>query len=277
MNDSSSDVVLDDDALVLDWQHLLTDVDESGIATITINRPKALNALNSEVLEELNDALVEAAMSDDVKVIIITGAGDKSFVAGADIGEMADMTPVEARDHALTGQGVFANIESCPKPVIAMINGFALGGGLELAMACHIRVACEGAKLGLPETGLALIPGFGGTQRLMRIVGTGVAREWILTADMFDASEAHRVGLVNRLVPADELLEATMKLAKTLCKRGPVAMETALDCIRRGLEGGQTQGENTEADAFGILFTSEDSREGMHAFLEKRKPAYKGC
>ncbi len=277
MTDSSPDVALSDDELLLDWQHLLTDVDESGIATITINRPKALNALNSEVLEELNAAVIEAAMSDDVKVVVITGSGDKSFVAGADISEMADMDAVEARDHALTGQSVFASIEACPKPVIAMINGFALGGGLELAMACHIRVACEGAKLGLPETGLALIPGFGGTQRLMRIVGAGVAREWILTADMFDAAEAHRIGLVNRLVPADELLATTMKLAKTLCKRGPVAMETALDCIRRGLEGGQTQGENIEADAFGILFTSEDAREGMHAFVEKRKPEYKGC
>ncbi len=264
---------VDDAELV--YEHLQCDVDD-GIATLVINRPKALNALNADVLDELRDAIVELAIDDEVLAILITGSGEKAFVAGADISEMADMSAFEARDHSHLGQDVFATIEACPKPVIAVINGYALGGGLELALACHLRVASSSALMGLPEVSLGLIPGFAGTQRLSRIAGPGVAREWILTGDSFSAEEAHRVGVVNRIAEPEALLETAAKLAKRIAARGPLAVTTALEVIRTGLEVGQAQGESAEADSFGLIFTSEDAREGMTAFKEKRKPNFTG-
>lgn len=259
-----------------EFQHLNVDIDEAGIAWLVISRPKALNALNSEVIEELRDALVELVSYEDVHAIVITGDGDKAFVAGADIAEFTGLTPHEARGLSQTGQDVLATIEASPIPVIAMINGFALGGGLELAMACHLRVASTDAMLGLPEVSLGLIPGFGGTQRLTRLTSPGVAREWIITGDMFSAEEAHRVGVVTRLSAPADLRETTAKLAASIIKRGPIAVATGLDVIRRGLEVGQTEGENIEADAFGMLFATEDQSEGAAAFLEKRKPEFQG-
>ena len=259
-----------------EFQHLNVDIDEAGLAWLVISRPKALNALNSEVIEELRDALVELVSYEDVHAVIITGDGDKAFVAGADISEFTGLTPHEARGLSQTGQDVLATIEASPIPVIAMINGFALGGGLELAMACHLRVASTTAMLGLPEVSLGLIPGFGGTQRLTRLTSPGVAREWILTGDMFSAEEAHRVGVVNRICAPEALRETTAKLASSITKRGPIAVATALDVVRRGLEVGQTEGENIEADAFGMLFATEDQTEGAAAFLDKRKPEFLG-
>ncbi len=259
-----------------DYRFLQVEVDEAGIAWLSIHRPKALNALNSEVIEELRDAFVELVSYEDVRAIVLTGSGDKAFVAGADISEFVGMPPHEARALSQTGQEVMATIEASPVPVVAMIQGFALGGGLELAMACHLRVASTAAKLGLPEVGLGLIPGFGGTQRLSRLASPGVAREWIMTGEMYSAEEAYRVGLVNRVVAPEELRDATVQLLKSVLKRGPVAVATALDVIRRGLEVGQTEGENIEADAFGILFATEDQTEGAKAFLEKRKPEFQG-
>jgi enoyl-CoA hydratase len=265
-----------EEGAVLEYDHLEVEVDDQGVAILRVNRPKALNALNSAVLEELRDAVVELAHAPEVRVVLITGAGDKAFVAGADISEMADLGAMDARDLSHMGQDTFATIEACPKPVIAMINGFALGGGLELAMACHLRVASTSARLGLPEVSLGLIPGFGGTQRLSRLAGPGVAREWILTGDHFSAEEAHRVGVVNRLAEPDQLLEVSRKLALKVASRGPVAVNSALEVIRAGLEVGQGQGEATEADAFGLLFTTEDMREGTKAFMEKRAADFQG-
>lgn len=259
-----------------DYRFLQVDVDDAGIAWLTIHRPKSLNALNGEVLDELRDAMVELVSYEDVLAIILTGSGDKAFVAGADITQFVDMEPPEARAMSQNGQDVMATIEASPIPVVAMINGFALGGGLELAMACHLRVASTTAKLGLPEVSLGLIPGFAGTQRLSRLASPGVAREWILTGDMYSAEQAQAVGVVNRVAAPEELRETTATLVKTILKRGPVAVATALEVIRRGLEVGQTEGENIEADCFGFLFSTADQKEGADAFLNKRPPEFQG-
>ena len=259
-----------------DFRHLAAEIDDHGIAWLVIDRQKALNALNSEVIDELREAVAELTDRDDVLALVLTGAGEKAFVAGADIGEMADLSPFEARALSRGGQDLMALIEGSPIPVLAMINGFALGGGLELALACHLRVASADARLGLPEVSLGLIPGFGGTQRLARIAGPAVAREWVLTGDHYSAEDALRVGVVNRVVPAAELREATAKLAGTIAKRGPIAVAAALEVIRRGLEVGQSEGENLESDTFGMLFSTEDQREGASAFLDKRKPEFRG-
>ncbi len=258
------------------FKHLSLDVDDDGVAWLAIDRPKALNALNSEVVDELRDAVVELVGYEDIRAIVITGGGDKAFVAGADISEFTGLDPLEARELSRNGQDMLATIESSPIPVIAMINGFALGGGLELALACHLRVAADSARLDLPEVSLGLIPGFGGTQRLARLASPGVAREWILPGDHYDAAQAQAVGVVNRVVPAAELREATKALAMTIAKRGPVAVASALEVIRRGLECGQSEGENLEADAFGLLFATADQKEGAQAFLDKRKPDFQG-
>jgi len=259
-----------------DLEHVLVDVDEDGIALVTISRPEALNALNEEVLSEIREAVIELAVDQDVRGLVITGAGEKAFVAGADIAAMADLTPREAREMSHDGQDCFSVLEACPKPVIAAINGFALGGGLELALACHLRVASESAQMGLPEVTLGLIPGFGGTQRLSRIASPAIAREWILTGDMVSAAEAHRVGVVNRVVAPGVVVEEAKKLAKTIASRGPVAVQAALEVIRMGLEMGQAAGESCEADAFGMMFSTEDMREGTKAFLAKRSPEFQG-
>ena len=247
-----------------------------GVATVTIDRPKALNALNSETLSEMEKAFDACRDDEGVRAVLVTGAGEKSFVAGADINELATMQPLTAKAIAHRGQQVLAKLEEMGKPTIAMVNGFALGGGLELALACSLRTASTTARLGLPEVSLGIIPGYGGTQRLSRIAGPGVAREWILTGDMFSAEEAHRVGVINRLFPPAELLEGTMKMIHTILSRGPIAVRFALEAIGRGTNMPQRQGELLESDLFGLAASTADMREGMQAFIEKRKADFQG-
>jgi enoyl-CoA hydratase len=249
---------------------------EDGIATVTINRPDKLNALNAATIDELATVVDEIARRDDVRGAIVTGAGAKAFVAGADIGELAQMGPIDGIEVSRQGQRVFRAIELSRKPIIAAINGFALGGGCELALACHLRLAAESAKFGLPEVKLGIIPGYGGTLRLPRIVGKGRALELILTGEMIDAAEAHRIGLVNRVVPQDELLGAARSLMQTILKNGPVALALAIECTTRGLEMDLDDGLALESNLFGLLAATEDMREGMGAFLEKRRAEFSG-
>jgi enoyl-CoA hydratase len=257
------------------YENILVERD-GAIATVTVNRPKVMNALNQQTLSELAHAFDELKIDEAARLVIVTGSGDKAFVAGADINELAKMQAMEAKDKAFFGQQVFARLERLGKPSIAMINGYALGGGCELALACTLRTASTNAKLGLPEVSLGIIPGYGGTQRLARIAGPGVAREWVLTGDMFGADEAHRVGVVNRLFAPEELKAGTTKLAQSILSRGPVAVRLALETISRGLNMSQTEGEIIESDMFGLASTTADMREGMAAFLEKRKPNFQG-
>jgi len=251
------------------------EVDE-GIALVTIHRPDKLNALNAATIDELAVVVDEVARRDDVRGAIITGAGAKAFVAGADIGELAKMGPVDGVEVSRQGQRVFRAIELSRKPVIAAVNGFALGGGCELALACHLRLAGENARFGLPEVKLGIIPGYGGTLRLPRIVGKGRALELILTGEMIDAAEAHRIGLVNRVVPAEQLLHEARALMRTILKNGPVALGLAIECTTRGLEMDLDDGLALESNLFGLLAATEDMREGMGAFLEKRPAEFKG-
>lgn len=246
------------------------------VAIVTINRPQVLNALNRSTLDELRRVVLDVQHDDSVRALILTGAGEKSFVAGADINELAVQTPTAAREHALAGQQVFNLIEHLGKPVIAAINGYALGGGCELAMACTLRIAADTAKLGQPEISLGILPGYGGTQRLVRLVGNGKALELMLTGTPIAASEAERIGLVNRVVPAGELLAAAKKLAGELATRAPVAMRYILDAVHRGGEMPFAEGCAFEASLFGLAFASDDMREGTRAFLDKRKPEFKG-
>ena len=246
-----------------------------GIATVTINRPDKMNALNDATLHELAHAFDTVKADDSVRAMILTGSGDKAFVAGADINELARMEPLGAKDLAYFGQSVLTRLETMGKPTIAMVNGFALGGGLELALACTLRTASSAARVGLPEVSLGIIPGYGGSQRLARIAGPGVAREWILTGDMFGAEEAHRVGVVNRLFAPEELHEGTHKMVKTILSRGPIAVRLALEAIRRGTNMSQAEGELIETDMFALAATTQDMKEGMAAFLEKRRPDFK--
>ncbi|MCZ6598042.1 MAG: enoyl-CoA hydratase-related protein [Planctomycetota bacterium] len=246
-----------------------------GVGRVTIDRPKVLNALNDATLHELADAFDRCKADEGVRCLVLTGAGEKAFVAGADINELARMKPLGAKDLAYFGQQVLARLEHMGKPTVAMINGFALGGGLELALACTLRTASTTAKLGLPEVSLGIIPGYGGTQRLARIAGPGVAREWVLSGDMFSAEEAHRVGVVNRIFAPEELESGTMKLVETILSRGPIAVRLAIEVINLGLNMPQQEGEIMECDKFGLATTTEDMREGMAAFLEKRKPEFK--
>ncbi|MEW6073301.1 MAG: enoyl-CoA hydratase-related protein [Planctomycetota bacterium] len=256
--------------------HNLLFVVADGVATVTIDRPKALNALNSDTLGEMEEVFEICRADEGVRAVLVTGAGEKSFVAGADINELATMQPLSAKAIADRGQRCLARLEEMGKPTVAMINGFALGGGLELALACHLRTASTTARLGLPEVSLGIIPGYGGTQRLARIAGPGVAREWILTGEMFSAEDAHRVGVVNRVFPPAELLEGTMKLIHTILSRGPLALRFALEAIGRGANMPQRQGEMLESDLFGLAASTQDMREGMQAFLGKRKPSFQG-
>ncbi len=259
----------------MSYQHLLYEVAD-GAAMVTLNRPKVLNALNTELLKEL-DALLDVARDDSaVRCLVLTGAGEKAFVAGADINELAVLSPMDAKDYAYAGQRVLAKLEELGKPSVAMVNGFALGGGLELALACTLRTGSSAARVGLPEVSLGIIPGYGGTQRLARIAGPATAREWVLTADMYDAAEAHRVGVFNRVFEPGELREGTMKMVKSILSRGPVAVRLAMEAVNRSLNVGQAEGERTESDMFGLAATTADMREGMTAFLEKRKPEFKG-
>jgi len=254
----------------------LTVTHRDAIATVTVDRPEKLNAMTRETLQELEQAFDALASDDAVRAVIVTGAGDKAFVAGADIKELAEESATTGHLAAQRGQETFRKIEALGKPVVAAINGFALGGGLELALACHLRVASENAKLGLPEVTLGVIPGYGGSQRLARLVGRGRALELILTGAHIDASEAHRIGLVNRVVPKTELLSETEKLVRKIIANGPLALRHALIAVDQGLDVAQEQGMLLEATLFGILFGTDDLREGMNAFLEKRRAEFKG-
>ncbi len=245
------------------------------IATLTINRPDKLNALNDAVIRALGAAIDECAARDDVAAVILTGAG-RAFVAGADIAELHAATPVQAQRISVLGQQVFRRFETSPKPTIAAVNGFALGGGCELAMACHVRIASETAKFGQPEVKLGLGPGYGGTQRLPRLVGKGRALELLLGAGMIDAAEACRIGLVNRVVPAAELLDAARQLAATFAAQAPLALAAIIEAVDVGAEHGLNAGLAVEAQQFGVLSASEDMREGTAAFLEKRPATFRG-
>ncbi|MGQ9604258.1 MAG: enoyl-CoA hydratase-related protein [bacterium] len=246
------------------------------IGYITVNRPKVLNALNIKTVLELCDAFKQIKDDDEIRVVILTGSGEKSFVAGADIGEFQKLTPDGAREYAIRGQTLLNLIERLGKPVIAAINGYALGGGCEIAMACTIRVASENAKIGQPEVGLGLIPGYGGTQRLPRLVGKGRAYEMILTGDPVDARQAEQMGLVNRVIAQANLLEECEKIALAIARRAPLAVRYCLEAVDRGLNGSLDDGLALEANLFGLVFGTEDCREGVSAFLEKRKPQFKG-
>ena len=246
------------------------------IATVTFNRPKALNALNQETLLEALACFRELKKDEGVQVVIVTGSGAKAFVAGADIAFMKEMTPLEARNFAFLGQEVMNTIERLEKPVIAAINGFALGGGCELAIACDIRLASDNARFGQPEVNLGIVPGFGGTQRLPRLIGKGRASELIFTGDMIDAAEAYRIGLVNRVVPQDQLLPTCREMAAKIASRGPVAVRLSKGAIINGLEMDLARACGYEADQFALGFTSADQKEGMEAFLEKRPARFQG-
>lgn len=258
-----------------DYKNLLF-VTEAGIGLITLNRPMALNALNSELLKELDDLLDEIARDENVKAVIVTGGGDKAFVAGADIGEMQSLSAMDGREFSKFGQQVFDKLENMPQPVIAAVNGFALGGGCELAMACDIRLASEKAKFGQPEVSLGIVPGFGGTQRLPRLVGKGRAKELLFTGDLIDAREAYRIGLVNKVTPPDELISAARDMAEKIVSRAEVAVKLCKAAVNRGLDMELASGVAYEAETFGLCFATSDQKEGMAAFVEKRKPTFIG-
>lgn len=255
--------------------HLLVRISEQ-IATITINRPEIMNALSAEMFQELMTILDELEKDDEVAVVIITGAGGKAFIAGGDIKLMVDVSVQWARDFALLAQNVLNRIESLSKPVIAAINGYALGGGCELAMACDIRIAADSARIGQPEVKIGIIPGFAGTQRLARLVGKGKAKELIFTGDMIDAEEACRIGLVNKVVPAGDLLSEAQEMATTIASRSRTAVKFSKQVIDNGLEMDVDRAGLYEADLFSLCFAYEDRREGMLAFIEKRKPEFTG-
>ncbi|MEP6801695.1 MAG: enoyl-CoA hydratase-related protein [Acidobacteriota bacterium] len=248
-----------------------------GIRTLTVQRPEKLNALNGQVLEALDAEVMEVRRDATLRCLIITGAGEKAFIAGADIGELAKLTPVQGREHARQGQAVLDRIENLAIPTIAAINGFAYGGGLELAMACTLRVASENARMGLPETSLGIIPGYGGTQRLARLVGRARAYELVLTASKsVSAAEAERIGLVNRVVAAGQALSAALDMARAIAANGPAAVRYALDAIRSGIEMPSAEGRLLEATLFGLCAATSDMKEGMTAFLEKRPAKFTG-
>jgi enoyl-CoA hydratase len=246
------------------------------VLVLTINRPKVLNALNAQTLEALGRAIDASRDDAGVRAIVITGSGDRAFVAGADINELAAQTPVDGREHARRGQALFDRIERLGKPVIAAINGFALGGGCELAMACTIRLASDTAKLGQPEINLGLIPGYAGSQRLPRLVGRGRALELLLAGNPIAADEAWRIGLVNKVVPAADLMTEARALAQALAAKAPVAVRYILEAVAGGLDMSFEDAQDYEATLFGLVATTEDMREGTRAFLEKRKPVFAG-
>jgi len=249
---------------------------DGAIAIVTLNRPKVLNALNHQTLAELATCMAGLKADASVRAIVLTGSGEKSFVAGADINELAALSPVEGQAHARRGQSVFDAIEQLGKPVIAAINGFALGGGCELAMACTIRLAAETARFGQPEVNLGLIPGYAGSQRLPRLVGKGIALEILLTGDMVSAPRAYEIGLVNRIVPAADLMAEARKLAQTLAAKAPIAVRFILDAVNQGADAPLAVGQHLETALFGTIASSEDMREGTTAFIEKRPPVWQG-
>ena len=249
---------------------------DAELAIVTVDRPEKLNALNAEVVRELGEVFSSLAEDDNVRGVVLTGAGEKAFVAGADIGELATMDPVSGVRVSRDGQEVFRAIERFPKPVLAAVGGFALGGGCELALACHLRIASEKARFGLPEVGLGIIPGYGGTIRLARLVGLGRAIEMHLTGEMVDAARAHELGLVSAVVAPDALLDEAKALLRKVTKNGPVAVRLALESIYRGLDTGTEEALAFESSLFGLLASTDDMKEGMSAFLEKRKADFKG-
>ena len=250
---------------------------EDRLAIVTINRPDALNALNSSVLRELSMTIEHVSMAADVGAIILTGAGDRAFVAGADIKEMVGLSALEMRSFSEAGRRLGDAMAACNKPILAAINGYALGGGCELALACDIRLASDRAKIGQPEVNIGIIPGFGGSQRLPRLVGLGWASEMIFTGDTIDAATAERIGLVNRVVPAARLLEEAKALARKILEKGPAAIALAKACLRASLEMPLTAGLDFETAAFGVVGSTRDKEEGMKAFIEKRKPTWTGA
>src|SRR5216117_885118 len=247
-----------------------------GVALITINRPDKLNALNDQVLEELGSAAERLATEDPIKGAILTGAGRKAFVAGADIGELAKQGAFDGKARALRGQAVLRRLETCGKPLLAAVNGYALGGGCELAMACHLRIASENARFGKPEVKLGIAPGYGGTQRLPRLVGKGRALQLILTGEMIDAQEAYRIGLVNEVVPASNVIPRAEAILKQIFSNAPLAVRYSLEAVNKGLETSQAEGLSLEASLFGLCAGTEDKKEGTQAFLQKRAAQFQG-
>lgn len=259
----------------MSWENLLVDVSEK-IATVTINRPKSLNALNPATVRELGSALEEVSAREDVGVVLLTGAGEKAFIAGADISAMKEFTSVQALDFALLGQGVLAFVERMPQPVIGVVNGFALGGGCEVAMACDLLIAADTARFGQPEVNLGIIPGYGGTQRLPRLVGRNLAKELVFTGEMIGAQRAYEIGLVNKVVPAAELMSVARETAKKILSKGPVAIRMAKMAMNRGLDLDLGNACALEASLFAAGFSTADRYEGIAAFLEKRKANFTG-
>ena len=259
------------------WEFVKAEDRDGGIRILTVTRPEKLNALNAAVLDDVAAAVAQAEGDGALRCLVITGAGEKAFIAGADIGELAKLTPLEGREHARRGQALFDRISALPVPTIAAINGFAYGGGLELAMACTLRVAAENVRMGLPETSLGILPGYGGTQRLARIVGPARALELVLTAEKgLTAPEAERIGLVNRIFPAGQALEGALGIAKKIVANGPVACRYAMEAVRRGMEMPLAEGQLLEATLFGLCAATSDTKEGMAAFLEKRPARFTG-
>ena len=257
----------------MEYSNILVEKRES-IGIVTINRPKALNALNPETIAELEQAFTVLGADDSLKVLILTGAGEKAFVAGADIAAMRDLDPLAARAFAYAGQKMMAGIENLPKPVIAAVGGFALGGGCELAMYCDIRIASENAKSGQPEVSLGVLPGFAGTQRLPRLVGKGIAKELLYTGDIIDAARAHAIGLVNKVVEPGKHLESALEMAGKIISKGPLAVRFCKEAVNNGMEMDMDRACAYEAELFAIAFATQDRAEGMGAFLEKRKPVF---
>ncbi|MBF0201982.1 MAG: enoyl-CoA hydratase/isomerase family protein [Desulfamplus sp.] len=256
-------------------ENLIFEINDQ-IATLTFNRPKALNALNQALFQEFATVLDKVEVDKNIRVLVLTGAGEKAFVAGADISELAKMNPLLGKRFAETGQKLFSRLESLPMPVIAAVNGFALGGGTEVALACDFIYASEKAVFGLPEITLGLIPGFGGTQRLLRLVGTNIARELIFTGKTFSAADALSYGIVNKVCPPESLMEEVMKTARAIAKKGAVSVRAAKESIFCGKDVDLETGCRFEADAFGLCMASQDAKEGTQAFLEKRKAEFKG-
>jgi len=258
------------------YAHLLFEVDDTGIALISVNRPDKLNALSRRVMQDLDDVFDHVNSRENIRAAVLTGAGEKASVAGADIAEIAALSAFEARQFALNGQQTFRKLETSVKPWVAAVNGFALGGGLELAMACTVRFASENAKLGQREVKPGIIPGYGGTQRLPRLVGRGRALEMLLSGDPVGAAEAHRIGLVNAVVPQPELVSYSRAWLAKILANGPLALQLTMEAVDVGLDSGLEAGLRLEASAFGVSASTEDRREGTRAFLEKRKPAFAG-
>lgn len=259
----------------MSFETLLVERD-GAVAVVTINRPKVLNALNTQTISEIDRLMRDLQQDEAIRAVVLTGAGEKSFVAGADINELAVLSPSEGQLHGRRGQAVFDFIEHLGKPVVAAVNGFALGGGCELAMACTLRIAADTARLGQPEINLGLIPGYAGSQRLPRLVGAGRALEILLTGDPIGADEAHRIGLVNRVVPAAELIGAAKALATALAAKAPIAARYIIEAVNRGQQMAFADAQAYEATLFGLVASTDDMREGTTAFLEKRRPSFKG-